>query len=182
MCVPPHVSFYFIFTRIGFGLGRPKFITPLVLCLYSNLSVNHNRLCLVSRLEQIRTDLFTRYFPVGETGGCQAWGVMVPLLVCWTWKVLPCLQSLSILLRPYSYPSPPPSSPPSPSIPSLSSSSFPGLCFSNSQVLLCCVWITCMEDKELAQGKLVGITDKMHQEPGVRQNKHFDCGHSNEAI
>lgn len=121
MCVPPHVSFYFIFTRIGFGLGRPKFITPLVLCLYSNLSVNHNRLCLVSRLEQIRTDLFTRYFPVGETGGCQAWGVTVPLLVCWTWKVLPCLQSLSILLRPYSYPSPSPlffPRPPPPFLPS----------------------------------------------------------------
>lgn len=66
---PSYVSFQVIFTWIGSGFGEPNLITPVGLRLQPNLNTNQNGLCLDSRLEQIWTDLFTRYFPVGPMGG-----------------------------------------------------------------------------------------------------------------
>lgn len=56
---------------MGSGFGRPNLITPVGSCLQLNLSMNQNRFCLDSGLEQIRTDLFTRSFLMGEKGGHQ---------------------------------------------------------------------------------------------------------------
>lgn len=66
---PSYVSFHVTFTWIGSGFGEPNLKTPVGLRLQPNLNTNQNGLCLDSRLEQIWTDLFTRYFPVGPMGG-----------------------------------------------------------------------------------------------------------------
>lgn len=77
MCSPKCVfPFHFHQNRVWIG-GGGKFIIPMVLCLYSDLSMSQNRLPLGSGLEQVSKSELTDHqiLPVGEMGGWhQGWG------------------------------------------------------------------------------------------------------------